>query len=73
MGSTLSDGQKQRVLLARALYRRPKMLIMDEGTAHLDSVDEKAVSEAIAQLGIMRIIIAHREETIDAADRIVSI
>ena len=73
MGSTLSGGQKQRVLLARALYRRPKMLIMDEGTAHLDSAHEKAVNEAIAQLGITRIIIAHRKETIDAADRIVSI
>lgn len=73
MGSTLSGGQKQRVLLARALYRRPKMLIMDEGTAHLDSAHEKAVNEGIAQLGITRIIIAHRKETIDAADRIVVI
>lgn len=71
MGSTLSGGQKQRVLLARALYRRPKMLIMDEGTAHLDSTHEKAVNEAIAQLGITRIIIAHRKETIESADRIV--
>jgi ATP-binding cassette subfamily B protein RaxB len=36
MGSSLSSGQKQRVLLARALYRQPKFLFLDEGTAHLD-------------------------------------
>ncbi|UAB79370.1 peptidase domain-containing ABC transporter [Erythrobacter sp. SCSIO 43205] len=69
MGSTLSGGQKQRVLLARALYRQPKILFMDEGTAHLDSKHEAAVNEAINMMGITRIIIAHRQETIDAADR----
>lgn len=46
---------------------------MDEGTAHLDSAHEKAVNDAISKLGITRIIIAHRKETIEAADRIVSI
>ena len=70
MGSTLSGGQKQRVLLARALYRKPKMLVMDEGTAHLDAMHEKTVNEAISAMGITRIIIAHRKETIDLADRI---
>lgn len=67
MGSTLSGGQKQRVLLARALYRRPKVLVMDEGTAHLDAAHEAAVNAAISQLGITRIIIAHRKETVAAA------
>ena len=71
MGSTLSGGQKQRVLLARALYRRPKVLLMDEGTAHLDAQHEAAVNEAIGQMGITRIIIAHRQETISSADRVV--
>ncbi len=70
MGSTLSGGQKQRVLLARALYRRPKILLMDEGTAHLDAQHERAVNAAINQMGITRIIIAHRRETIEAAERI---
>ena len=71
MGSTLSGGQKQRVLLARALYREPRLLVMDEGTAHLDSQYEARVNAAINALGISRIIIAHRRETIEAADRIV--
>lgn len=70
MGSTLSGGQKQRVLLARALYRQPKILVMDEGTAHLDTEHERAVNEAISAMGITRIIIAHRKETIEAAERI---
>ncbi len=70
MGSTLSGGQKQRVLLARALYRKPRVLIMDEGTAHLDLAHERTVNESISAMGITRIIIAHRRETIDAAERI---
>ena len=70
MGSTLSGGQKQRILLARALYRQPRLLILDEGTSHLDSEHERAVNSAIAGRGITRIIIAHRRETIRAASRI---
>lgn len=70
MGSTLSGGQKQRILLARALYRQPKILIMDEGTAHLDVQHEQVVSAAIASMGITRIIIAHRQETIAQAQRV---
>jgi ATP-binding cassette subfamily B protein RaxB len=69
MGSTLSGGQKQRVLLARALYRQPKILLMDEGTAHLDMEHERIVNQAISAMGITRIIIAHRKETIEAAER----
>lgn len=71
MGSTLSGGQKQRVLLARALYRKPGLLVMDEGTSHLDTAHEQAVNSAVAAMGITRIIIAHRRETIEAADRVV--
>ncbi|MGZ8284253.1 MAG: peptidase domain-containing ABC transporter [Allosphingosinicella sp.] len=70
MGSSLSGGQKQRVLIARALYRRPKILVMDEGTAHLDVINEREVTAALSALPITRIVIAHRPETIAAADRV---
>ncbi|WP_262297809.1 peptidase domain-containing ABC transporter [Microvirga sesbaniae] len=71
MGTVLSGGQRQRVLLARALYRGPRILFMDEGTSHLDLDKEREVNRALAGLAITRIVIAHRPETIRAADRIV--
>lgn len=70
MGVTLSGGQKQRVVLARALYKNPKILFLDEATSHLDIALEQAVNHAVKQLNITRIIIAHRPETIRSADRI---
>lgn len=70
MGSNLSGGQKQRVFLARALYKRPNILIVDEGTAHLDSATEEIVSRNIFSLGITRIIVSHRAETIMSADQV---
>lgn len=69
MGTVLSGGQKQRVLIARALYRRPKILILDEATSHLDIDRESQVNDAIRNLKITRIIVAHRPETIASADR----
>jgi ATP-binding cassette subfamily B protein RaxB len=71
MGTVLSGGQKQRVLLARALYRSPKILFLDEATSHLDVGREKQVNEAIRQLKLTRIIIAHRPETIASVDRVI--
>ena len=73
MGSSLSGGQKQRVLLARALYRRPKILFLDEGTAHLDVEMERRINDTLRQLKITRVAIAHRPETIKAADRVFSL
>lgn len=70
MGSALSGGQKQRLLLARALYRRPQILVLDEGTSHLEAALEKKVNESISRLGITRVIVAHRHETIAAGQRI---
>ncbi|GGA90041.1 ABC transporter [Neiella marina] len=70
MGSSLSGGQKQRILLARALYQQPKILLLDEATSHLDLNSEHAVNQAIAELNITRVIIAHRPETMISADRI---
>lgn len=73
MGSSLSGGQKQRLLLARALYRKPKILFMDEATSHLDVQLEHYVNQAIKQLNMTRIIIAHRPETIVNAERIMQL
>jgi ATP-binding cassette subfamily B protein RaxB len=73
MGTVLSGGQKQRVLLARALYKRPKILLLDEATSHLDLPREKQVSEAIRHLNMTRLIVAHRPETIATADRVITL
>ncbi|TXG82634.1 MAG: peptidase domain-containing ABC transporter [Sphingomonadales bacterium] len=70
MGSSLSGGQKQRLLLARALFRKPKILLLDEGTSALDPAREQMVNAAIAKLGITRIVIAHRLETILFASKV---
>ncbi|KVD10623.1 ABC transporter [Burkholderia ubonensis] len=69
MGSSLSGGQCQRVLLARALYRRPDILVLDEATSHLDVARELAINEAVSAMPITRILIAHRPETIRSAER----
>jgi len=71
MGSFLSGGQLQRILLARALYRDPQILVLDEATSHLDIYNETQINTAIKKMNITRIIIAHRPETIRSADRIV--
>lgn len=71
MGSALSGGQKQRVLLARALYRDPRILLLDEGTANLDVETEELIGELIAALPITRIVIAHRPALLRRADRVV--
>jgi len=73
MGSTLSGGQKQRIILARALYKKPKILFMDEATSHLDTNLEFNINNSIKNLDITRVIIAHRKETIASADRTIKI
>jgi ATP-binding cassette, subfamily B, bacterial CvaB/MchF/RaxB len=73
MGSTLSAGQQQRILLARALYARPSILILDEATSHLDLKREAAVCAALRRLEITRIVVAHRPQTAATADRIVTL
>ena len=69
MGSTLSGGQQQRLLLARALYRDPAILLVDEATSHLDIENEKRVSANLKALKITRVSIAHRVETRSLTDR----
>lgn len=69
MGNSLSGGQKQRIVLARALYRAPRILFMDEATSHLDVANESLVNSHIKQLAITRVLVAHRPETVESAGR----
>lgn len=70
MGSTLSGGQRQRILLARALYREPRILILDEGTANLDEQNEELIADLIDQMPITRIVVAHRPALLRRAKRV---
>ncbi|MBW8828919.1 MAG: peptidase domain-containing ABC transporter [Burkholderiales bacterium] len=71
MGTSISGGQKQRLLLARALYKRPKILLLDEATSALDVDRERLVNLAVKQLHLTRVIVAHRPETIASASRVI--
>ena len=73
MGAALSGGQQQRLLLARAFYKRPKILILDEATSHLDVRTEREINHNVSNLRATRIIFAHRQETISSADRVVDL
>ncbi len=70
MGASISGGQKARILISRALYKRPSILLLDEGTAHLDEETENIVNKNVSALGITRIIVAHRSETIKSANKV---
>lgn len=70
LGIGVSGGQKQRLLLARAIYKKPRVLALDEATSHLDVKTEKAVTAQISEMQVTKIVIAHRPETIASAKRV---
>lgn len=73
MGAAFSGGQKQRILLARAFYREPSVLLLDEATSHVDVPRERAINSELRELMVTRVVVAHRPETLAAADRIITL
>jgi NHLM bacteriocin system ABC transporter ATP-binding protein len=69
-GSTISGGQRQRLLIARALIRKPRIILFDEATSALDNRTQQHVTESLDKLHTTRVVIAHRLSTIRHADRI---
>jgi ATP-binding cassette subfamily C protein len=69
-GGAFSGGQRQRMLIARALAARPRILLLDEATSALDNVTQRVITHNLAQLGMTRIVVAHRLSTMVDADRI---
>ena len=72
-GGTISGGQRQRLMIARAVAPKPSILMFDEATSALDNITQKKVSEALDKMRCTRIVIAHRLSTIKHCDRILVI
>ena len=69
----ISGGQKQRLMIARAIAHRPAILILDEATSALDNLTQKAVTDSLNGMNCTRIVIAHRLSTIQECDRIIAL
>ncbi|MFQ5548834.1 MAG: peptidase domain-containing ABC transporter [Woeseia sp.] len=72
-GTSLSGGQQQRILLARSLYRNPRVLFLDEATSHLDIDTERRILDRLADAGITIVSVAHRPDVLARADRIIEL
>jgi len=70
LGSSLSRGQVQRILLARAYYRRPALLLLDEATSGLDHDLEKAVVESLCRIRATKLVVTHSDVMLQAADKV---
>ena len=73
LGSALSTGQVQRILFARALYRRPSILLLDEFTSGLDEDTERRVMSSVACLPVTRVVVTHSAAVLRAADRVLDL
>ncbi len=73
LGTALSGGQVQRILLARALYRRPRILFLDEATSHVDPDTERQINHPLAGMRLTRVIVAHRQETRALAQAVIEL
>lgn len=70
-GGTLSSGQRQRILIARALLKEPDIVFFDEATSALDQVAQKTVCDTLEKMKATRVVIAHRLSTVKKCDRII--
>jgi ABC-type bacteriocin/lantibiotic exporter with double-glycine peptidase domain len=70
-GGNISGGQKQRLLIARALVKKPRILLLDEATSALDNKTQAIVTASLNRRKVTRVAIAHRLSTIHGADQII--